>query len=118
MAKRLQVPAGDENAELRRDITDLKDEVRVLRDILDEIRDELQWVTRNGVPVQVSHPVSPVLRQMALDPMAKDWGERLHIVRQASKEVDTDIRTAESVAPQTQATETPVSNPSKQRRLF
>lgn len=72
---------SDEVALLRDEVTDLKNQVRVLSDILDEIREELQWVTRNGLPVQVKEPLSPVpvLKRMAADPCAPDWAERLVI---------------------------------------
>lgn len=58
--------------ELRREIADLKDQVRVLTDILDEVSEDFQWVTRNGLPLWTPHPISPALKQMALDPLAED----------------------------------------------
>lgn len=63
---------------LRQEIADLRDHIRVLTDVLDEIRDELHWVTRNGLP-RGEPPPSLVLKQMAADPCAPDWGERLVI---------------------------------------
>lgn len=72
---------SDEVALLRDEVTDLKNQVRVLSDILDEIREELQWVTRNGLPIPEPLPTVPVLKRMAVDPCANDWNERLVIVR-------------------------------------
>jgi hypothetical protein len=118
MTKRSETPAFDEAAELRREIADLKDQVKVLTDVLDEIRDDIQWVTRNGLPLRTPHAVSPVLKQMALDPLAEDWGERLQIVRQASNEAEGEIQPTQSTTPQSQAAEKPSSQSGEQRRLF
>ena len=57
----------------------LSAEVRVLRDVLAEIREDFSWVTRNGLPIQ---PVEHVhVRRMARDVNADDWSERLVIER-------------------------------------
>lgn len=57
----------------------LADEVRVVRDVLDEIREDLGWVTRNGVPL---HPiVHTQLLRMARDPLVPDANERLDFRR-------------------------------------
>jgi hypothetical protein len=71
--------SSDEIAQLRDEVTDLKNQVQVLSDILDEIREELQWVTRNGLPIREPLPACPTLKRMALDPCADDWNERLVI---------------------------------------
>lgn len=50
-----------------------------LCDIIDDLREDFSWVTRNGLPVQ---PIEHVhVKRMALDPCAGDWGERLEIER-------------------------------------
>ncbi|MEX1096281.1 MAG: hypothetical protein WED34_09545 [Planctomycetales bacterium] len=73
MAKRRAIDDGnDEIAALREEVVNLRDQVRVLADILDEIREELTWVTRNGVPV-VPAPAQRiddrgVLARMSADP--------------------------------------------------
>lgn len=119
MAKRTEAPASDETAELRREIADLKDQVKVLTDILDEIREEISWVTRNGLPMRTPLPVSPVLKRMALDPMAVDWGERLQMVRGECQEFEAE-RPPVVQAPVSR--EPPpgqlLSKPGEQRRLF
>ena len=54
-------------------------EMRLLRQVLDEIREDLSWVTRNGLPVQ---PVEHVhVKSMARDVRAADWTDRLVIER-------------------------------------
>ncbi|MBI1314485.1 hypothetical protein GC176_24600, partial [bacterium] len=77
MAKRASVSAPNEETEnpVADSVDRLTAEVRVLRDVLDEIREDFSWVTRNGLPVQ---PVIHTrVKRMALDPCADDWGERL-----------------------------------------
>ena len=71
--------ASDEIVQLRDEVTDLKNQVRVLSDILDEIRVDLQWVAQNGLPIRETLPPRPTLKRMALDPCAEDWNERLVI---------------------------------------
>jgi hypothetical protein len=57
----------------------LCDELRILREVMDDIREDFSWVTRNGLPVQ---PIEHVhVKRMALDPCASDWRERLEIER-------------------------------------
>jgi len=50
------------------------DEIRVLRDVLDELREDLSHALRNPRPAVYS-----VLKQMAVDPTADDWSEKLVI---------------------------------------
>jgi len=64
---------------LREEIAGLTRQLRVLTDVLDEVREEFSWVTRNGVPVQPIEHV--IVKRMALDPCAVDWGERLELER-------------------------------------
>src|SRR5258708_6337135 len=60
-------------------IDGLTTELAALRDVIDDIREDLSWVTRNGLPVR---PVEHVhVKRMALDPCASDWRERLEIER-------------------------------------
>ena len=82
-------PASDDYSEVHREISELRtelanlrDQMRVLNQILDGIREDLQWVTQNGI--EVREPLgfripSPVLKAMALDPAGDDWGEKLDI---------------------------------------
>lgn len=57
----------------------LTDEVRVVRDVLDETREDLSWISRNGLPHQPT--VHTQLVRMAADPLSPDWNERLEFRR-------------------------------------
>jgi hypothetical protein len=67
--------------ELREEMASLREIVRVLIDVAEGIREELQWVTRNGLPAGESSPYVPVVRRMAKDPTAPDWNQRLVLDR-------------------------------------
>ncbi len=64
-------PLATEIAELRQAVERLADEVRVLRDVLDEARDEFTWAARNDKLGGALPPT--VLTSMPLDPLSKDW---------------------------------------------
>ena len=108
-------PAPDEIAELREEIASLKDHIRLLVDAIDEVREELSWLTRNGLPSQEPLPPVPVLKQMALDPCAEDWGERLVIERGDAR--PSPPGDSEPMVPQP-ATLPPQSPPSRPGHLF
>ncbi len=55
----------------------LADETRVVRDVLDEICEDLVWVTRNGIPGRQGEQTRLV--RMARDPLSADANERLEI---------------------------------------
>ncbi len=60
-------------------VNHLAEEVRVARDVMDEIREDLGWVTRNGIPC---HPtIHTQLIRMARDPLASDAHARLEFRR-------------------------------------
>jgi hypothetical protein len=46
----------DESHKLRESVDSLQDEVRVLRNVLDEIREDLSWAIHNGVLPQIDRP--------------------------------------------------------------
>ena len=55
----------------------LADELRVVRDVLDDVREDLNWVTRNSIPGRaIQH--TRVIR-MARDPLAADAREHLEL---------------------------------------
>ena len=55
----------------------LADELRVVRDVLDDVREDLNWVTRNGIPGRpIQH--TRVVR-MARDPLAPDAAAHLEL---------------------------------------
>lgn len=119
MAKRGEQAAGpDDIEELRHEVADLKDHVRLLVDAIDELREELQWLTRNGLPSRDPPAPVPVLKQMAADPCADDWGERLVIVRGDTPPID---KAPASSAPEPAAKPTAgklFAEPGDQGRLF
>jgi hypothetical protein len=58
----------------------LAEELRTLRDAIDEIREELQWANRNADDLP-GHPLHSFrLRSMPTDPAAPDWAERVNAV--------------------------------------
>ena len=71
----------NESDELRQEIAGLRDEICTLINAIDEVREELHWLTRNGLPVLERTEPPTILKQMAANPCATDWGERLVIVR-------------------------------------
>ena len=73
------------------------DELSALQNSLDQIREDLSWVTRNGLPVQ---PVEHVIvKRMALDPCDPDWVSKLEVIRLGSVgNADLDSPIAERVA--------------------
>ncbi len=74
MPPRKRPSEGDSEA-LHDSIERLNEEVRVLRDVLDELRSDLQWAIQNGrviiIPLQV-----PVLKAAAGDETAAPPAER------------------------------------------
>jgi hypothetical protein len=86
---RASVPESSRSQQIER-LTDavnhLADEVRVVRDLLDEIREDFAWVTRNGIPGQPT--IHTQLLRMPRDPLAPDANERLEFRRFKSGEPD------------------------------
>lgn len=113
-----------EIAQLRDEVTDLKNQVRLLTDILDEIRVDLQWVTQNGLPIREPLPACPTLKRMALDLRAEDWGERLVIeYRSSTRNAEMTNVPIQAAAPTPPSIGMPptgklFSDPGEQRRLF
>jgi len=59
-------------------VSDLTQHVRVLLDVLDEIREDLSWITRNGMPG--GRPIEHTrLIRMARDPLAPDARDHLEL---------------------------------------
>ena len=59
-------------------VNTLANEARVVRDALDEVREELSWITRNGIPSRGGEHLQLV--RLARDPFAEDAIERLESV--------------------------------------
>jgi microsomal dipeptidase-like Zn-dependent dipeptidase len=56
-------------------VNHLAQELRVVRDVMDEIREDLGWITRNGIPGR--HGEHTQIVRMARDPLSPDANERL-----------------------------------------
>ena len=56
----------------------LADEVRVVRDVLDETREDLGWLTRNGIPGR--HGEHRQIVRMARNPLAPNANELLEVI--------------------------------------
>lgn len=81
MAKEKPTAAPVEHDRLDQCFNELRDEVRVLRDAIDELRSELQWIANNPEPAGESSKGTFIVKQMAADPCAKDWAKRLVVER-------------------------------------
>ncbi len=68
---------------LQQTVEELSQEVHVLRNVLDEIREDFSWALRNGHPTPEHELQHPILKKMALDPSATDWQNRLEIVTES-----------------------------------
>ncbi len=100
--KQTQNIDGEIVADLQDSVESLSQEVQVLRNILDEIREDLSWALRNGHPIPKNNTQHSVLKKMGLDPCAEDWQDRLEIVNgtEAEKEViNNSIQTAQTDKP-------------------
>lgn len=67
----------------------LADELRILRDVIGEVREDISWVSRNGLPVQPIEHV--VVKRMAKDPFAADWGDQLETIHLQSPQRTTNV---------------------------
>ena len=81
MPKAKPTEAPVEHDRLDQCFNELRDEVRVLRDAIDELRSELQWIANNPEPAGESSKGTFIVKQMAADPCAKDWAKRLVVER-------------------------------------
>lgn len=71
---------GLESSDIESELQQLREEVRVLRDVIDEIRELIEYATLNGLPTRSDAPHG-VVKQMPLDPCDPDWRSRVVIVR-------------------------------------
>jgi len=69
----------DQASPVTESVDRLSSEIHCLRQVLDEVREDVSWLARNGLPVQ---PIDHVhVRRMARDVNADDWNEPLVIER-------------------------------------
>ena len=66
---------------LAAEVESLRIEVRVLRQAIDEVREELQYLNNNGVRLRDVEQIPPIgiLKRMAADVTSSDWSQRLQI---------------------------------------
>ncbi len=69
-------PTDSDSARLLDAVVYLSQQAGILIDLIDDVREDLSWLTRNGVPHQ---PLIVRVERMARDPLASDWGERLKV---------------------------------------
>ena len=74
-----RLPVSADTDALTDSVDRLTGELRVLRQVLDEVREDFAWVTHNGL--QVTPVEYTCVKRMALDPCAEDWGEKLVVER-------------------------------------
>ena len=63
---------------LANSITLLADQIAVLREAIDELRDDFSWALNNFRPAEL--PQHVIVKRMAANPAAHDWNERLQLV--------------------------------------
>lgn len=86
MNRRKSAPATETAVEsdsitLSQEVETLRLEVRVLRQAIDEVREELQYLNTNGLRLRDLDqlPHVGILKRMAADVTSKQWSERLVI---------------------------------------
>ena len=82
MPQRRKAPSADpveKTDSVAESVDHLTAEVRCLREVLDEVREDFSWVTRNGLPIRPMEHIR--VCRMARDPSADDWAARLVIDR-------------------------------------
>ena len=70
-----------ESSELAFEVESLRNEVRVLRQAIDEVREELQYLNNNGLRLRdvEQRPPIGILKRMAADVTSSEWSQRLQI---------------------------------------
>jgi hypothetical protein len=99
---------------LAAELESLRIEVRVLRQAIDEVREELQYLNNNGVRLRDVDQLPPIgiLKRMAADVTSSDWSQRLQIDH--GKGIATDPKRPEPEHPnesQSEQSPSPVSTP-------
>jgi hypothetical protein len=68
----------DQVVELTATVEKLTQEVRVLRDTIDELREDLRWAINNREEFRCQPRHVVHITSMPLDPLAKDFGKRVN----------------------------------------
>jgi hypothetical protein len=66
----------------------LREELAVVRQVLDEIHDELQWANRSYPADEGAAPPYRRITSMPLDPTVPDWAEQLNRYSPADLPID------------------------------
>ena len=72
----------------------MTEEVRVLRQVIDELREEIQWAARNVVGEPLPRLPTRRITSMPLDPTCDDFAERLNALTPADLPPNTPAMTA------------------------
>ena len=103
-----------EPSELAVEVESLRNEVRVLRQAIDEVREELQYLNTNGLRLRDVDqlPSIGILKRMAADVTSSEWSQRLQI--DFGNGTRTDQKPTETNRPnesQSEQSPSPVSTP-------
>lgn len=91
MAKSSRTKSGPESdTTIAAAIDRLTEEVRVLRQAVDELRQEVQWGVRNALDPPHERPPVRRITSMPLDPCAEDFAERVNAL--APADLPPDVR--------------------------
>jgi len=90
------IPEAAPQEPLAAEVESLRIEVRVLRQAIDEVREELQYLNNNGVRMRDVDQLPPIgiLKRMAADVTSSDWSQRLQI--DFGNGTETDQKPAET----------------------
>ena len=109
----------DADEELIDAVNALKDEVRVLRQAVDEFREQVQYAIQNLIELPEALPHARPLTSMPADPAAPDFAERVNRLTPDDLPMDEPVSTSpsEPVPPQIPSGKL-FAEPGDQTRLF
>ena len=82
MANRTTIDITDDHVEsLTSEVSRLREEVQVLRDVLAELVEDVQWAIRNGIVPSETPSTHFRLKSMPVDPCADDFHERVNAIQ-------------------------------------
>ena len=115
---RRKTPSAPERkpGKLAVEVESLRNEVRVLRQAIDEVREELQYINTNGLRLRDVDHVAPIgiLKRMAADVTSNEWSERLRIDFGHDARTDqTPVETQYTDESQSQQSTSPVATPAQ-----
>ena len=99
MGKARKAAAPEQNDDLVDAVRDLTAEVRVLRDAIDELREEVQYAANNLFDPREPPLPHRRITSMPKDPLADDFGERINAYTPEDLPTDAPDEPAESDRP-------------------